>query len=36
MGINLPEPTAVDGYRFAMFTDPEGNAIGLIEQSDRR
>src|SRR4051812_23321576 len=27
----LMPPTAVDGYRFAMFTDPEGNSIGLIE-----
>lgn len=27
----LMPPTAVDGYRFAMFTDPEGNPIGLIE-----
>ncbi|HEX9964882.1 MAG TPA: VOC family protein [Allosphingosinicella sp.] len=27
----LMPPTAVDGYRFAMFTDPEGNAVGLIE-----
>ena len=25
------EPTPVDGYQFAMFKDPEGNAIGLIE-----
>jgi len=35
-GKPLLEPTGADGYRFAMFTDPEGNAIGLIEQSDRR
>jgi predicted enzyme related to lactoylglutathione lyase/quinol monooxygenase YgiN len=27
----LMPPTPVDGYRFAMFTDPEGNPIGLIE-----
>jgi predicted enzyme related to lactoylglutathione lyase/quinol monooxygenase YgiN len=27
----LMPPTAIDGYRFAMFTDPEGNPIGLIE-----
>jgi len=24
-------PTALDGYRFAMFKDPEGNAVGLLE-----
>ena len=24
-------PTGVDGYRFAMILDPEGNAIGLVE-----
>jgi predicted enzyme related to lactoylglutathione lyase/quinol monooxygenase YgiN len=30
----LMAPTAVDGYRFAMFTDPEGNPIGLIEPFD--
>jgi predicted enzyme related to lactoylglutathione lyase len=24
-------PTAVDGYRFAMIKDPEGNPVGLIE-----
>ena len=29
----LLDPTRVDGYRFAMFTDPEGNAIGLIERA---
>jgi predicted enzyme related to lactoylglutathione lyase len=23
-------PTAVDGYHFAMFTDPEGNPVGLV------
>jgi len=27
----LMPPTSIDGYRFAMFTDPEGNPIGLIE-----
>ena len=25
------DPTGVDGYRFAMILDPEGNAIGLVE-----
>jgi predicted enzyme related to lactoylglutathione lyase/quinol monooxygenase YgiN len=30
----LMPPTAVDGYRFAMFTDPEGNPVGLIEPFD--
>ena len=24
-------PTAVDGYRFAMIRDPEGNPVGLVE-----
>lgn len=24
-------PASVDGYRFAMFQDPEGNPIGLVE-----
>lgn len=24
------EPASVDGYHFAMFLDPEGNAVGLI------
>ncbi|WP_404823837.1 VOC family protein [Pseudomonas capsici] len=24
-------PAAIDGYRFAMFKDPEGNPVGLIE-----
>jgi len=32
-GRPLLDPTRVDGYRFAMFTDPEGNAIGLIERA---
>lgn len=27
----LLPPTRVDGYRFAMFRDPEQNAVGLIE-----
>lgn len=27
----LMPPTAIDGYRFAMFTDPEGNPIGIVE-----
>ncbi len=27
----LMPPTAIDGYNFAMFTDPEGNPIGIIE-----
>lgn len=26
----LMRPTKVDGYHFAMFTDPEGLSIGLI------
>lgn len=30
-GTAFVAPTAVDGYRFAMIHDPEGNAIGLIE-----
>lgn len=30
-GARYVEPTSVDGYRFAMFKDPEGNVIGLIE-----
>ncbi|MCF4129916.1 VOC family protein [Methylobacterium sp. SyP6R] len=30
-GTSLMPPTRVDGYRFAMFRDPEGNPIGLIE-----
>jgi len=24
-------PTAIDGYRFAMIADPEGNPVGLLE-----
>lgn len=28
-------PSSVDGYRFAMIKDPEGNAIGLIEPFER-
>ena len=27
----LMPPAGIDGYRFAMFSDPEGNPIGLIE-----
>lgn len=30
-GTVLLKPTEADGYRFAMFTDPEGNSIGPIE-----
>lgn len=30
-GAKFVDPTAADGYRFAMIHDPEGNAIGLIE-----
>jgi uncharacterized protein len=30
-GQRFVEPTPVDGYRFAMIRDPEGNAIGLIQ-----
>ena len=30
-GARFVEPVAVDGYRFAMIHDPEGNPIGLIE-----
>ncbi|MBX9813376.1 MAG: antibiotic biosynthesis monooxygenase [Sphingomonas sp.] len=30
-GRALMPPTAIDGYRFAMFHDPEDNPIGLIE-----
>lgn len=30
-GSQLMAPTAADGYRFAMFTDPEGNPVGLLE-----
>ena len=30
-GAQVVPPTAVDGYRFAMFSDPESNLIGLIE-----
>ena len=28
---HLMAPTSVDGYRLAMFRDPEGNPVGLIE-----
>lgn len=30
-GAALMPPTTVDGYTFAMFRDPEGNPVGLIE-----
>jgi uncharacterized protein len=30
-GSRFVEPTPVDGYRFAMIRDPEGNPVGLIE-----
>lgn len=30
-GAVVVEPTSVDAYRFAMFTDPEANLIGIIE-----
>jgi predicted enzyme related to lactoylglutathione lyase/quinol monooxygenase YgiN len=30
-GSLLMPPTAADGYRFAMFRDPESNPVGLIE-----
>lgn len=30
-GSAMMPPTSVDGYRFAMFRDPEGNPVGLIE-----
>jgi predicted enzyme related to lactoylglutathione lyase/quinol monooxygenase YgiN len=30
-GSLLMPPTAIDGYRFAMFRDPESNPVGLIE-----
>lgn len=29
-GAVVLEPTAVDGYRFAMFQDPEYNIVGLV------
>lgn len=29
-GAELMSPIDIDGYRFAMFTDPEGNPVGLI------
>ncbi len=31
-GQPLMAPTDADGYRFAMFLDPEGNPIGIIER----
>ncbi|TXH64888.1 MAG: VOC family protein [Lysobacteraceae bacterium] len=30
-GSVLMSPASVDGYRFAMILDPEGNTIGLVE-----
>jgi predicted enzyme related to lactoylglutathione lyase len=30
-GQKLMPPTAIDGYHFAMITDPEGNPVGLVE-----
>jgi predicted enzyme related to lactoylglutathione lyase len=30
-GTEYVSPTSVDGYRFAMIRDPEGNPVGLIE-----
>lgn len=30
-GSALMPPTTIDGYRFAMFHDPEGNPVGIIE-----
>ena len=30
-GTTLMPPSTVDGYHFAMFTDPDGFAIGLVE-----
>lgn len=30
-GQRFVPPVAIDGYRFAMIRDPEGNPIGLIE-----
>ena len=30
-GSTLMPVTSIDGYRFAMFRDPEGNPVGLIE-----
>lgn len=34
-GAVLMPPTEVDGYRFAMFTDPDGFAIGLVAPFER-
>lgn len=31
-GATLVERTEVDDFTFGMFTDPEGNAVGLLEQ----
>jgi len=27
--------TEADGYHFAMFTDPEGNVVGLLQTAER-
>lgn len=35
-GKRFVAPVAVDGYRFAMIHDPEGNPIGLIEPFSER
>jgi uncharacterized protein len=34
-GRRFVPPVAIDGYRFAMIHDPEGNPIGLIEPFPR-
>lgn len=34
-GAKFVDPVSVDGYRFAMIRDPEGNPIGLIEPFTR-
>lgn len=34
VGINVPEPVMVEGFdtlRFAEFSDPEGNTVGLLD-----
>lgn len=30
-GAKMMSPTELDGYRFALFTDIEGNRVGIIE-----
>ena len=32
-GARYVEPERVDTYRFAMFTDPDGNIVGLLQSS---